>query len=370
MVLEQQQHDQRRQAEAEPDQHHHADGQAHRRARHDVLEAAGESLQDGEHGLRWLVGLVRAEGQRGEAHRDQHRRDVEDDDRRGDDRVGPVARAQNTPRRPMAYPPPMTAAIDSGRGRQRVGADQRIVGDHVRERGRESGADEPSGTDHHQRHREQHPGRDAERQQHREDRDDHGSDQVRPDDHLPAAPPVEQRAGEGPDDRIGQQQDREAGGDVGRRRTVRRVEQHRIGQRALERTVAEGGEQPNRDQPSQARPPAATVPVHGPRAAAVVLSAFVPGVGTRAPAVPAAARGRLVVGTPCRVTLPTRSPVAGPVRRNAAEASPPERYARCVRTAESMPGVHPAGDTIRLQVRTRFVNGLRPCYPRPGPGTE
>jgi hypothetical protein len=81
-----------------------------------------------------------------------------------------------------------------------------------------------------------------------------------------APPPVDQDAGERPDERVGHQQRREAGGDVGGVALTLGVEQHRAGQAGLEDAVGElpgepDGEQATEGQPAQ-REPQISTPLH------------------------------------------------------------------------------------------------------------
>lgn len=91
------------------------------------------------------------------------------------------------------------------------------------------------------------------REQRGDDADEHGTDEVGMDQHLPAPPPVQQHPGERTDEAVGQQQDAEAGGRLCRGGGVLGVEEHGAGQAGLEDTVGAHGTQPSGEQPREAR---------------------------------------------------------------------------------------------------------------------
>jgi hypothetical protein len=93
-----------------------------------------------------------------------------------------------------------------------------------------SGQHEAVQRDHHQRAGIErlavHAGRDLDADPDHAD----ASQQVRDDQHPLAPPPVQEHPGERTDKGVGQQQYREAGGDIGGASLMGRVEQHRPGQ--------------------------------------------------------------------------------------------------------------------------------------------
>ena len=170
-----------------------------------------------------------------------------------DQRVAAVAAAEGGPDRDRR--------AAAGRRHHRAGGDRHGVGgdqlfgfDHVRQRGGQRRQDEPVHRDHHQRaeverlavHAGADLGGDAAHQQR--------AQQVGAEQHPLPRPAVQQHAGERAEQRVGQQQHGEAGGDITGVRLALRVEQDGAGQRGLEDAVGELPEHPHRQQPPEVTP--------------------------------------------------------------------------------------------------------------------
>jgi len=136
-----------------------------------------------------------------------------------------------------------------------------LAGDRVRQSGRQTRQDEPVRREPGECGEvEQETGR-ARRRARRDAQDQPGAHQIRPNEHLPAPPAVEEDPREGPDDGERQQQDGEGLGHLGRGGRVLRREHHIGGQRGLEGAVPELADQTHRQQ--QPEPAQAGTEDHG-----------------------------------------------------------------------------------------------------------
>ena len=139
----------------------------------------------------------------------------------------------------------------AGGRRHRVRHHQFVLGDHMRQRRRQRGQEEPVHAQHqqdrdverravaargHQRRRQHHEGR---------------PEQGRPDQDLAPRPPVDKHAGERPDQRVRHVKGRECGGPGGRVRERRGIEEHVRADPGGDDAVAGLRDQPGGEQPPE-----------------------------------------------------------------------------------------------------------------------
>src|SRR5690606_3413282 len=138
------------------------------------------------------------------------------------------------------------------RGGQRVGDEQLVARDDAWEAGGQRGEEEPVDAERDEREhvdRGGHPARADEDGEHEREDDPDG---VAEEQHLSAAPAVEERPGERPDDREGQEEDGEGRGDSTGRGHVLRAEEEEGRQAHLEHPVPALGDEPDREELAEA----------------------------------------------------------------------------------------------------------------------
>lgn len=252
--MDQQQHQQR------IDTHHHPmGGQAGQRGRdRRALSHRPRPVQPaGDHRIEHRPvdrppGVVGTQRPRGEPprqqQRDRDRNHGEKDDRRG----APVAGAEQEPRHQHEVGAEKRGN-GPGRGGHRVHRHHLLTRHHVRQRRRQAGPDEPGQTVGEQRAQQQRQITGPHRQDRADRGDEHQPAHVGADQHQPPIPAIHQRAGERPQQRVRQEQDREGAGDGKRVGGPIRVEQQRPGQRRLEQPVPELTRHPHLQQPPEIR---------------------------------------------------------------------------------------------------------------------
>ena len=138
----------------------------------------------------------------------------------------------------------------------------------ARQRSGQAGGDEPADAVDQQSSGKDRPVVRTDRQQRPDAGDQYQPRRVGADQNITAVPPIQQRSGERPEQRVRQEQHRERPRDVPRCRSPIGIEQDGAGQPAIEQTVAELAGDPHPEQPAELGQPTYGSP-HGDRCAHV-----------------------------------------------------------------------------------------------------